>query len=197
MRLGVRRGVAAHHRARAAEQAIASVSGAVKRMALLVTTPQATPRSASDAMQRATPSNTWSAGSCSARSCGRTPRAGREAGCSGRDAEGHAQHAAGARADHGPALQYGKEAAMVLAHLVAAAPRSGALSISVPSRSNRTALRSRLAQTSCPAGGHQVVDAGVAGQPVAARERVVFHALRLHAGPGRACGTSRPARSGG
>src|SRR6059058_4857250 len=63
--------------------------------------------------------------------------------------------------------------------LSAAAPRSGALSIRVPSRSKRTAFTSCAIIVLAFPGHGQVVDARVATEPVAMRERVVFHALGL------------------
>src|SRR5687767_7461595 len=68
---------------------------------------------------------------------------------------------------------------------LAAPARSGALSISVPSRSNSTApARARLIAAALKAlsrfgARDEVVDAGVARQPVAPGDRVVLHALQL------------------
>src|SRR5210317_462149 len=57
----------------------------------------------------------------------------------------------------------------------AAAPRSGALSMSVPSKSNRTALMLvNMVALRCFGGGKHVVDAGVVAQPIVFGQGVVF-----------------------
>ena len=168
----------------------AATSGAAKRVALLVTMPQAMPRAASACEQPAPcRRRPGSRASCAPRSCARnSSRSASKSGVAGRHAEARRRPCRARPSRPSAAALVGqRRAGRARSRMLVAARRRGRARCRSACRRGRTGRRAARVEhgRSCRlAARDQVVDAGVAGQPVAPRQRVVFHAARRP--PGRA-----------